>query len=94
MAKNATLNSISEALALWADAFYWSTQLHHCSTGCGKFLDNIHIFDCVVLNQTHESNIEQLTNGTFEEMKLALNKWNNNLKKLEIINSMDSVNFC
>ena len=69
-------------------------ELQHCSTGCGKFLDNIHIFECVVLNQTHESNIKQLTNGTFEEMKLALNKWNDNLKKLEIIDSMDSVNFC
>ena len=67
--------------------------IQHCSTGCGKLMDNIHILECVVLNQTLDNNIEMLTNGSFEEMQSALKKWNDNLKKLEVINSMDSV-FC
>ena len=67
--------------------------IQHCSTGCGKLMDNIHILECVVLNQTLDINIEMLTNGSFEEMQSALKKWNDNLKKLEVINSMDSV-FC
>ena len=57
-------------------------------------MDNIHIFECVVLNQTQDINIELPINGTFVEMKSALNKWNENLKKLEIIDSMDSVIVC
>ena len=54
-------------------------------------MDIIHILECVVLNQTLDINIEMLTNGSFEEMQSALKKWNDNLKKLEVINSMDSV---
>ena len=35
--------------------------------------------------------IEMLPNASLEEMKFALNTWNNNMKNLEIISLLDSV---
>ena len=56
-------------------------------------MNNSHVFQCSVLNQDKQNtyNIEMLTNGSLEEMKFALNTWNNNMKNLEIISLLDSV---
>ena len=68
--------------------------IEHCNTG--KIIDNAHIFECVGRNEDQENiyNIEKLTNGTLEEMKMALSTWNENLRKINIIDLMDSVTYC
>ena len=70
--------------------------IQHCNTGCGEIMNNSHVFQCDVLNQDKQQdyNIEMLTNGSLEEMKSALNIWNENMNKLEIIASLDLVNSC
>ena len=57
-------------------------------------MDIIHIFKLVVLSVAKDIDIKLLNNGAFDELKSALVKWNNNLKKLEIIELMESVVFC
>ena len=70
--------------------------IQHCNTGCGEIMNNSHVFQCDVLNQDKQQdyNIEMLTNGSLEEMKSALNIWNENMNKLKIIASLDLVNSC
>ena len=56
-------------------------------------MNNIHIFQCAVLNQDKKNNhiIEMLTKGSLEEKKLALITCNDRINKLEIIDSFDLV---
>ena len=56
-------------------------------------MNNIHIFQCAVLNQDKKNNhnIEMFTNGSLEETKLVLITCNDKMNKLEIIDSFDLV---
>ena len=62
-----------------------------CVTGCGELMSNFHIFQCEVLNTEEHTNIENLINGDIYEMKKTLNRWNQNLKKIEELTSQDSL---
>ena len=62
-----------------------------CSSGCGNIMDNAHVFLCSVVNPEIKGDINRLVNGTIQEMKSALNKWRENMKKFEYFESMDSV---
>ena len=62
-----------------------------CITGCGKTMNNSHVFWCVVLNQEEQTSIEKLINGDIYEMKKTLNTCNQNVQKIEGIASQDSV---
>ena len=61
-----------------------------CIAGCGEIMNNFHIFQCEVFNPEEKTHIEKLINGDIYEMKQALNKWNQNLKKIEEITQQDS----
>ena len=54
-------------------------------------MSNFHIFQCEVLNTEEHTNIENLINGDIYEMKKTLNRWNQNLKKIEELTSQDSL---
>ena len=62
-----------------------------CSTGCGDFMENPHIYLCPVLNEEPQGDINRLLNGTLNEMKLALQQWRENMKKVDYFYSMDSI---
>ena len=61
-----------------------------CSTGCGDLIENPHIYIFPVLNEEQEGDIDILLNGILHEMKLVLQEWQINMKKVEYIASMDS----
>ena len=62
-----------------------------CSTGCGDLMENPHIYICPVLNEEPQGDLNRLLNGTLHEMKLALQQWRENMKKVEYFESMDSI---
>ena len=62
-----------------------------CSTGCGDLMENPHIYLYPVSNKEQQGDIDRLFNGTLHKMKLALQQWPINMKKVEYFDSMDSV---
>ena len=56
-------------------------------------MENPHIYLCPVLNKEPQGDIDNLLNGTLYEMKLALQQWRENMKKIEYFDSMDSIRF-
>ena len=62
-----------------------------CSIGCGDLMENPHIYLCPVLNEEPQGDINRLLNGTLNEMKLPLQQWRENMKKVDYFYSMDSI---
>ena len=54
-------------------------------------MNNFHIFQCEILNPEEKTHIEKLINRNIYEMKQALNKWIQNLKKIEDITPQNSL---
>ena len=68
------------------------TQL--CPTGCGNFLENSHILSCEILNPESKFDMNNLLNGSLNEIRISLIQWKENMKKIESIYSMDSFIEC
>ena len=68
------------------------TQL--CPTGCGNFLENPHILSCEILNPESKFDMNNLLNGSLNEIRISLIQWKENMKKIERIYSMDSFIEC
>ena len=54
-------------------------------------MENPNIYIYPVLNKEPQGNIHRLLNQTFHEMKLALQQWRENMKKVEYFALMDSI---
>ena len=65
-----------------------------CLTGCGGILNNPHVFQCPIINKENIEDYDLLVNGTLNEMKNSLSHWKENLKKINSIDSTDSVYNC
>ena len=50
-----------------------------------------HIYLCPVLNEEQQGDIDRILNGTLHEMKVALQQWQTNMKKVEYFDLMVSV---
>ena len=68
------------------------TQL--CPTGCGNFLENPNILSCEILNPESKFDMNNLLNGSLNEIRISLIQWKENMKKIERIYSMDSFIEC
>ena len=65
-----------------------------CPTGCGSILDNPHIVQCTIINKYIEGNYDMVLNGTLKEKQDILKHWKNSLKKIDSIDSTDSILNC
>ena len=58
-------------------------KIEYCYTQCGEILNNSHIFQCTILNRNVEKyDIEKILNGFNLEKKQHLEKWRENITKL------------
>ena len=64
-----------------------------CPTGCGRILDNPHIVQCPAIN-THIGDYSLILNGTLQEKKSMLKHFKVSLKKIDTIDSTDSILDC
>ena len=64
-----------------------------CPTGCGRILDNPHIVQCPAIN-THIGDYSLILNGTLQEKKNMLKHFKVSLKKIDTIDSTDSILDC
>ena len=65
-----------------------------CPTGCGRILDNPHIVQCPEIITHFVGNYNLILNGTLQEKKNMLNQFKDSLKKIDIIDSTDSISNC
>ena len=69
-----------------------------CPTGCGNILENPHILSFEIFNPESKFDINNLLNGSLNEIRISLiqchRQWKENMKKIEIIYSMDSFIEC
>ena len=54
-------------------------------------MTNFHIFQCEVLNTGEHTHIENLINEEIYDIKKTLNRWNQNIKKIEELTSQVSL---
>ena len=60
-----------------------------CPTGCRYILENPHILSFEIFNPESKFDINNLLNGSLNEIRISLIQWKENMKKIESIYSMD-----